>query len=183
MTRHITGITPRALSEEELDLLRVNGTKVNYWAICPRKLWFFSKGITMEHTFDRVALGRLLHRESYRNLPRRDVLIDNLIRLDVLEGQEKVLEVKYSRKFSDAARLQVAYYLLYLKHLGAGDLVGELRFPRDRRREEVRLTPDLEAKLAEALRNIREIENSPRPPDVAFQSYCLRCAYAELCWG
>ncbi len=182
MKYHTTPVS-KALSEEELDLLRVNGTKVNYWAICPRKLWFFAKRITMEHTADRVALGRLLHRESYSKLPRRDVLIHNLIRVDVVEGEEKILEVKYSRKFSDAARLQVAYYLLYLKHLGAGDMVGELRVPRDPRREEVRLTPDLEAKVADALRGIREIEQSPRPPHVQFQSHCLRCAYAELCWG
>jgi len=101
----------------------------------------------------------------------------------LLEHESKVLEVKHSRKLVDAARLQVAYYLLYLRWLGAGELVGELRFPKERRREEVRLTPELEAQVLEALRDIQRIEQLPSPPEVAFMSICRVCAYCEFCWG
>jgi CRISPR-associated exonuclease Cas4 len=172
-----------AITDEEFEELRTNGTKVNYWAVCPRKLWLFARGVRLEPLSDRVALGRLFHQQAYPESRRRELLIDNLIKIDLLEAENKVLEVKYSRKLVDAARLQLAYYLIYLRRLGAGDLTGELRFPRERRREELKLTPDLEARVAEALRGVARVEAMPDPPQVDFMPICRVCAYAELCWG
>jgi CRISPR-associated exonuclease Cas4 len=174
---------PPLISDEEFAALRTNGIKVNYWAVCSRKLWLFAKGVRLEATSDRVLLGRLLHEGAYTHLPRREVMLDELVRVDVLEGQGRVLEVKHSRRLVQAARLQVAYYLLYLRHLGAGPLVGELRFPKERRRQEVHLTPELEAQVAEALRGIAQVEALPTPPAVDYMPICRSCAYAELCWG
>jgi len=62
-------------------------------------------------------------------------------------------------------------------------VAGELRFPKERRREEVRLTPELEAEVAEALRGVARIEAMPSPPHVEYMPICRSCAYAELCWG
>jgi CRISPR-associated exonuclease Cas4 len=169
-------------SEEEFEQLRTNGIKVNYWAVCQRKVWLFAKGLRMEPLSDRVRLGRLLHEHAYSDLSRRDLLIDELIRVDLLE-HDKVLEVKHSRRMVHAARLQVAYYLMYLRWLGAGELTGELRFPKERRKEEIRLTSELEAQVSEALRDIERIERLPTPPQASFLSLCQTCAYAELCWG
>ncbi|MBE3577935.1 MAG: CRISPR-associated protein Cas4 [Limnochordales bacterium] len=172
-----------AMPDEEFDRLRTNGIKLHYWAVCHRKVWLYAKGLRMEPLSDRVALGRLLHERVYPDIPRREVLIDDLIKIDVLEADNKVLEVKHSRKLADAARLQVAYYLMYLKRLGAGDLVGELRFPKERRREEVRLTAELESRVADALREIRRTEELPSPPPADFSATCRACAYSDLCWG
>lgn len=169
------------LSDEEFERLRVGGLKVNYFNVCPRKLWLFSHGIRMEPSSERVLLGKLLHERAYPDLPRKEVMIDDLIKIDVVG--ERVLEVKYSRKLIEAARLQLAYYLYYLKRLGAGDLVGELRFPRERRREEVRLGLELEQKVEEVLRRISEIESLPHPPEASLTLLCRPCSYAELCWG
>lgn len=163
--------------------LFTNGIKVNYVVICHRKLWLYSRGIRLEPLSERVALGRLLHEKTYNWLSTKEVLINNLIKVDVLEGEGKILEIKYSKKLSDAARLQVAYYLYYLKKIGAGELTGELRYPKERRREEIRLTNELESKVEEALKRIREIELQPFPPEVSYSSLCRLCAYIELCWG
>jgi len=171
------------LTDDEFIALRTGGLKVNYWAVCPRKLWLFSKGLRQEHTSDRVLLGQVLHQRFRLHTPRREVMLDELIKVDILEGQGRVLEVKYSRKLAEAARLQVAYYLMYLRRLGAGELVGELRFPKERRREEVRFTPELEEKVAQALRGIAQVEALDSPPRVEWMSICRACAYAELCWG
>jgi CRISPR-associated exonuclease Cas4 len=171
------------LSDEEFEALRTNGIKVNYWVVCHRKVWLYAKGVRLEPLSDRVALGRLLHERAYPDLPRREVLLDDLIKVDLLEHSQKILEVKHSRKLVEAARLQVAYYLLYLRWLGAGELTGELRFPKERRREEVRLTLELETQVMEALRDIQRIEAMPTPPEVDFMPICRVCAYCELCWG
>ena len=172
-----------ALTNEEFETLRTNGIKVNYWVVCHRKVWLYAKGLRLEPLSDRVALGQLLHERAYPDLPRREVLLDDLIKVDLLEHSQKILEVKHSRKLVDAARLQVAYYLLYLRWLGAGELTGELRFPKERRKEEVRLTPELEAQVIEALHDIQRIEAMPAPPEAPFMPICRVCAYCELCWG
>lgn len=137
----------------------------------------------METLSDRVALGRLLHEETYRELSYREIMLDDLIKIDFIGPEEKVLEVKYSRKLLDAARLQVAYYLMYLEHIGAGELVGEIRFPRERRTEEIRLSPEIRVRVLEALRDIQRIETLPNPPQVTVNPLCKSCAYLELCWG
>lgn len=170
-------------SDEEFKQLRTNGIKVNYWAVCQRKVWLYSKGLRMETFSDRVALGKLFHERAYPDLPRREILIDDLIKIDLIERESKLLEVKHSCKLVDAARLQVGYYLLYLKWLGTGELIGELRFPKERRKEEVRLTSELERQVTEALRDIQRIEQLPSPPQVEFMPICRVCAYCELCWG
>ncbi|MGB9887986.1 MAG: CRISPR-associated protein Cas4 [Moorellales bacterium] len=169
------------MTGEEFEELRTN--KVNYYVVCPRKLWLYAKGLRMEPTSERLALGRLLHQHAYSWRSRREAVIDGLIRVDVIEGQDKILEVKYSQKLAEAARLQLAYYLAYLKHLGAGVLAGELRFPRQKRTEEVALTPELERRVEEVLRQVRQVELSPEAPAADFTSVCRVCAYAELCWG
>lgn len=171
------------MTDEEFAQLKTNGIKVNYYVVCPRKLWLYSHDIRMEQESDRVALGRLLHERAYGEKPRRELLIDNLIKVDLLESEGKVLEVKYSQRMKEAARRQVLYYLYYLKRLGVAGLTGELRFPKERRRESVALTEDAEREVETTLWEIRQVERLPEPPRVEFMPICRRCAYLELCWG
>lgn len=169
--------------QEDFERLRTNGVKVNYWVVCQRKLWLYARGLRMEALSERVSLGRLLHEQTYESSKWRELMLDNLIKIDLLHPGEKVLEIKYSRKLADAARLQVAYYLMYLKYRGAGDFIGEIRFPRERRKEEVQLSPEIETRVLEALRDIQRIEALPSPPQVVMSPLCKTCAYCELCWG
>ena len=171
------------MTDQEFEELKTNGIKVNYCVVCPRKLWLYVKGLRMEPLSERVALGRLLHQDAYSWISRREAVIEGLVKVDVIEGQDKILEVKYSQKLAEAARVQLAYYLLYLKRIGAGELTGELRFPRQKRAEEVRLTPELEHQVEEVLRQVRQVEQSAAAPPAEFGSLCRVCAYAELCWG
>ncbi|NPA54693.1 MAG: Dna2/Cas4 domain-containing protein, partial [Aquificae bacterium] len=103
-------------TEDDFDKLKTTGTKVNYYFVCKRKLWLFSRGIGLEGSSERVSLGKLLHESSYKR-HRKSVLIDNLIAIDLVSSQE-VGEVKYSDKLKEAARWQLLYYLFYLKRLG-----------------------------------------------------------------
>jgi len=171
------------LSEGETSIPLYTGTQVNYYAVCHRKLWLYSHRLELEKASDKVALGALLHETAYSRMPRREALIDSLIKVDILEGGGRVLEVKYSQKMVEAARLQVLYYLYYLKRKGLTGLVGELRFPRQRRREEVHLTAEGEREVEEALRGIEQVIALAAPPQAERTPVCRRCAYAEFCWG
>ena len=116
----------------------ITGTEVHYFALCPRKLWWFSHGIEQEHSGgasgtstaqENVALGTLLHEESYPGARRKDVLIDGLIRLDFTESGV-VHEVKKSRGALHATRMQLCYYLYYLKHEKGIETTGRDRLPQ-----------------------------------------------------
>ena len=170
------------LPEASFEGLRTNGVKVNYFFICKRKLWLYSKNLTMESGSDQVSLGRLLHDRAYRYQPKREIMIDNLIKIDLLESSV-IHEVKYSKKMEDAHRWQLLYYLYYLKQLGLEGLKGEINYPKLRRKEEVELSSEAEAKMPQTLRDIRQIENLSEPPDNSFSRICKACSYAELCWG
>ncbi len=167
------------IGENDFDKLKTTGTKVNYYFICKRKLWLFSKGIGLEGSSEKVSLGKLLHENSYKRY-KRSVLIDNLIAIDVVSSQE-VREVKYSDKLKDAARWQLLYYLFYLKRLGV-EKRGVINYPKLRKKEEVALTPEIEEKLFEILKGIREFEKLPTPPPPQKLPYCKKCSYYELCF-
>jgi len=115
----------------DFQLLKTNGIKINYLHVCERKLWLFDRGIGMEQTSDKVLLGKLLGEYSYPREETRDVMIDNLIRIDILDD-ETIREVKYSNKLAEADRIQLLYYLYYLKRLGI-EKKGIINYPKMRR--------------------------------------------------
>ena len=173
---------------ENLADMRVGGTEVHYYVLCPRKLWWFSHGLEQEHVTggvgaENVALGQLLHQDSYPGKPRKDVLIDDLLRLDFTEAGA-VHEIKKSRGALQATRFQLLYYLYYLKHEKGVETVGVIDFPKERRREDVVLTPALEDEVRRIVDGVQATRRLPVPPPVpAPMSVCKKCAYQDLCWG
>lgn len=162
--------------------VHVTGTQVNYYFVCKRKLWLFSHHITMEHTSDRVALGKLLGEERYPR-EKKDIDIDGKIRIDFLDVQGGVLhEVKHSPAVEEAHIWQVKYYLWYLKQKGIDGLTGEINYPRMRRKEKVFLTRQDEKELEHVLNSIEKVRNNEPMPDRINKKFCRKCSYFEFCW-
>lgn len=160
--------------------LRVQGVKINYYYVCKRKLWLFSKGITMEHNSNRVLSGKVVHESSYPRLKKKEILVDDLLKLDIVDG-EYIREVKMSSKMSEADRMQLLYYLYYLKQKGV-EKKGLVNYVKEKRVEEVELTTKDEKKIENMLKQINEIANYSSPPKVRELPYCKKCAYYELCY-
>ncbi|WP_376793236.1 CRISPR-associated protein Cas4 [Thermoflexus sp.] len=158
------------------------GLQLNYLQVCPRKLWLSAHHARMEADAEAVALGRLIHERSYRDRPRRSLLLENLIALDVLEDEGAVLEIKHAPTFVEAARLQLRYYLYFLWRRGVKQR-GELRFPRQRRRETVELDAAAIAEVEAALEEAARITALSIPPTIPWTPACRRCAYAPMCWS
>ncbi|WP_456455784.1 CRISPR-associated protein Cas4 [Thermovibrio sp.] len=165
----------------DFEELKTNGLKVNYYFICKRKLWLFDKGLGMEDTSEKVILGKLLHEYSYPKERRKNVLIDNLISIDIV-NDETVSEVKYSKKMEEANRWQLYYYLFYLEQLGI-KRKGVINYPRQRKREKIELTDEIRRKLLKVLKEIKEILSLPQPLSVEKQPYCKKCAYYLFCFA
>ncbi len=160
--------------------MHITGVKVEYYYICHTKLWLFSHNITLERENELVEMGKLIHETSYRE--HREVRIDDIAIDFIRRGENiEVHEVKKSSKMEKAHRMQVIYYLYYLKKRGI-EARGVIDYPRARRRVEVELTPEDEREIEETLRDIERIVEGPAPPPRK-KGICRKCAYYEFCFG
>jgi len=174
--------------EGSVRTLRVRGMEVHYYVLCPRKLWWFSHGFEQEHVHgtaghESVEIGRHLHETAYPDQRHREVLIDDLLRIDLTDSGA-VHEIKKSRGARRAAVFQLLYYLYYLKREMGIKTTGVIDYPRERRSQEVSLTPELEAELESILAGVQAVREMRVPPAVPEPlSICRKCAYQDLCWG
>ena len=162
--------------------LQFTGTQINYYFVCKRKLWFFSHNMTLESDSDLVLMGKLLHENSYKRKPMKELEIDR-IKIDFVEKSKEVHEVKRSRTIEDAHIYQLLYYLYFLKKSAGMEAKGMLDYPLLKKKVHVELTSDKETELAGILANVGSIINQDKPPEAEWKSYCKNCAYRELCWG
>ncbi|MFS0612771.1 CRISPR-associated protein Cas4 [Lederbergia ruris] len=158
----------------------VSGVQIQYYFICARKLWLFSKNIQLEEGHERVQAGKLLHERSYKSADKKELAIDN-IKIDAIDG-EYVREVKVTSRMTKADRWQLLFYLYELKKRGLNKK-GLISYTKEKRTEEVILTEDDEQKLDEIIDRIYEIMEQPQPPGVINAPICTKCAYYDFCYA
>lgn len=169
-------------NDNEIKFSSRTGTEVNYYFVCHRKLWLYAHQITMEQESDRVALGKLVHESSY-NREKKEIEIDDRIKLDFFQKNNTIHEVKLTDKMEDSHRWQLLYYLYYLKRKGMDNLLGEIDYPKLKQKTKVELTPELEIELETVLVKIGDVISLPKPPVMEYMKICRTCAYAEFCWS
>jgi CRISPR-associated exonuclease Cas4 len=156
------------------------GTQVNYYVICKRKLWLFSRNVRMEQESELVKLGKLVHESSYRRT--KELTLGNIAVDFIKKGDQLVLhEVKKTRKMKKAHVTQMLYYLYYLKQKGV-EAAGKIDYPKIRKTEDVELTPEREREVENILQSITEILSRGKPPEVEKKRICRKCSYFEFCW-
>ncbi len=170
------------ISYDEIKDLKFKGTQVAYAVVCERKLWLFSKGIALEHTSDRVSLGKFLDETSFK---RQEGFSDDNVSIDFITSEEGIIihEVKLSKSLEDAHLSQVRYYIYYLRGKGMTVSHGILHYPKLRRIKRVEFNEEDEKALKILLSKMEEILALPSPPAVVEKPYCRKCAYFEFCYG
>lgn len=166
-----------------IDSLNITGTAINYLYICERKLWLYRHHLEMEHTSDAVDLGKQLHEESYPRQKDREMNIDNLVKVDFIDKQGILHDIKSSPFMETAHIMQLCYYLYLLKQKGVSNRKGIINYPRQQKTTEVELTPEKEKEVEKAIVKIKEITALPTPPHVEYMNICKSCSYQELCWS
>lgn len=159
----------------------ISGLHIQYYFVCKRKLWLYSKNIGFEEENERVLDGKLLHDKAYNYADQKELMIDQHFKIDVLDG-EYVREVKLSRKMKKADRYQLLFYLYQLKKRG---LVrkGLISYTKEKRTEEVILTDEGEKRLKKVIREIENIIQSKSVPPLLKKPYCKSCAYFDFCFA
>lgn len=161
----------------------ITGTAINYLYICKRKLWFFQNHLEMEHTSEYVDIGQLLHEDTYPREKRREWLIDGVVRIDFVDKDGILHDIKSGPAMETAHVMQLCYYLYLLKQKGVTDRKGVINYPRQRRTTEVELTVDRERELETAIEKVTQIAALPTPPHADYMKICKSCSYQELCWS
>ncbi|WP_297466891.1 CRISPR-associated protein Cas4 [Thermococcus sp.] len=168
------------MEEYPLDQLLIGGTEINYLFICPTKLWYFARGITMEQESEWVDLGRFLHERRYAN-EEKEVQIGS-IKIDFIRRGEniEVHEVKLEKSMERAHEMQALYYLYYLKRLGI-KAKAVVHYPKLNETKEVTLE-GREGEVEDAIREVQRVKSLPAPPEPVKSKKCRKCAYYGLCW-
>ncbi len=160
--------------------LTITATQINYYFVCHRELWFFSHQVNMEQNSELVALGKLLHENSYKR-EEKEVQIGP-IKIDFIGKDRVIHEVKKTPSIEEAHTWQLKYYLWYLKQLGVENLKGEIDYPKLKKRTEIVLSKEDEEQIIKIIKEIEQIVNSPEIPQIINKSRCKKCSYYELCY-
>lgn len=163
-----------------IDFPRVTGTEVNYYLICKKKLWLFSRQITMEQSSQKVEIGRVIHEESFQR-EKKEILIDDTIAIDFAEKQLTIHETKSTKAMDKASRYQLLYYLYYLEKKGIEGIKGVVHYYKNRTTEEISLTEEDRNELDTIIKAVEEIKHAASPPYVERTRLCDKCSYFELC--
>jgi len=161
-----------------------NGTHIHYYFVCWRKLWLFANGISMEHTSEVVADGKLLHETSY---PQRadkytEISIDG-VKIDFYDAKNKVIhETKRSNSVEKAHEWQLKYYIYVLKKNGIDGVTGILEYPKLRITEEMVLSDEDIAYIEGIIPEIESIMIATTCPPRIKKGLCKSCAYFDFCW-
>lgn len=158
----------------------VGGLHVQYFAVCKRKLWLYSKQIGFETEHEKVIEGTVLHENSYRR-KKKEYNISNHAVVDVVD-QEYIQETKLSSKMQKADELQLLYYLYLLKLRGI-DKKGRIAYTKEKKVIDVELTEEKEKEIKRILAEIHTILEEPFAPKLKKKPYCKSCAYYDFCYA
>jgi len=165
------------------DDLHVTGTLVWYYYICPREVWLMARNLVPDQDDSNIDLGRFIHENTYQR-DKKEISLGH-IKLDIMrkeKGQLVIGEVKKTSKYKKSATMQLAFYLYELKMAGI-EAVGELMFPKEKKKVKIELNDKLINEIEKAKHEILKIIYRESPPEPNKIGFCRNCAYAEFCWA
>lgn len=163
-----------------MEEINVSGIQVYYYYVCPRKLWYYTNGLSMESDNENVLLGKKIDDLTYSKR-KKHILIDNTINIDFIAEHNILHEVKKSRAIEEASIAQLKYYLFYLKERGVDNLKGRIDYPLLKQSVNVELSSEDEQEMKYVVQEIKRIVSCALPPKYNKQKICKKCAYYDLC--
>ncbi len=158
----------------------VGGVHVKYLYHCPRQLWLYARGLRPEALSEAVQMGEAVHDTSYRRATPIDL---GAAKLDDLDGDLWVHEIKSASKPSTADEAQAIHYCYRLRKVGVEAQGAVLHYPKTRRTRRITYTPDHAAKAEKDIANVLDTVASPTSPQRLERAACRGCSYQDYCWS
>ena len=160
----------------------MNGTLINYYYICKRKLWLSYNKINLESNSEDVLIGKELHNELNKS-KNTEIELDG-IKIDKLTD-DYVIEVKKSDSNIQASIMQLKYYLYILNSYNIKK-DGKLKIiEKDKTTRDIKIKYDkkVEKEVKDTIIEIEKIINNSTIPSLNKDiKKCKKCSYYEFCW-
>ena len=160
----------------------MNGTLINYYYICKRKLWLSYNKINLESNSEDVLIGKELHNELNKS-KNTEIELDG-IKIDKLTD-DYVIEVKKSDSNIKASIMQLKYYLYILNSYNIKK-DGKLKIiEKDKTTRDIKIKYDkkVEQEVKDTIIEIEKIINNSTIPTINKDiKKCKKCSYYEFCW-
>lgn len=162
--------------------MNITGNLVNAYFICKRKFWLYARQLNPDPDVDLLLFGRLISENTYPR-EKKEIILDGA-KIDFVKRLDQhiiVCEVKKSSQGFEAAKMQLAFYLMKLKEKGI-HVKGEILIPKEKKIIPFELTSDIEMFL---INSIKEMQNliAQKIPPVVESSFCKNCAFVEFCYA
>lgn len=158
----------------------IGGVHIKYLHHCRRQLWLYGRGFRPEMHSDLVQFGEAVHETSYSRTAPVDL---GAARLDFIDGENWVHEVKSSSGPAEADEAQIIHYCYRLRQAGIDARGGILHYPKTRRTHRVMFPENGTAKALEDIdAALAVLTSSPSPPRIG-RAGCRDCSYLDYCWA
>ncbi|GLU46291.1 CRISPR-associated protein Cas4 [Nocardiopsis ansamitocini] len=158
----------------------VGGVHVKYLHHCHRQLWLYARGFRPESLSSSVQMGEAVHETSYRRASPVDL---GSARLDDLDGDLWVHEIKSSSKPSPADEAQAIHYCYRLRAVGVEAKGAVLHYPKTRRTQRIPYVPEHETQAQTDIADVLATVTSPVSPQRLARTACRGCSYQDYCWS
>lgn len=157
----------------------VGGVHVKYLHHCRRQLWLYARGIRPEYLSAAVQLGEAVHDTSYARTTPVDL---GAARLDHVDGQHVVHEVKSSSRPTTADEAQAIHYCYRLNGVGIAAQGAVLHYPKTRRTKRISYGTAEAARAADDIAVVLSVASLPTSPPRLARSACRGCSFVDYCW-
>lgn len=161
--------------------MNITGTMVYYYFICKRRLWYFANKINTAQNSELVQIGKIIDETTYKR-EKKEILIDNTIKIDFISNGTVLHEVKKSKSMEEAEIWQLKYYMYYLERKGIKNIKAEINFPLLRETKKIILEDEDREVLKNVVISIENIVEQDKPPKVIDSKICKKCSYFDLCY-
>ena len=161
--------------------MNVTGIMIYYYFICKRKLWYFLNEINMEQNSELVSIGKAIDETAYIR-EKKGILIDNTINIDFIKNGATLHEIKKTKSIEEAGIWQIKYYMYYLDKRGVKNIKAQIDYPLIRETKDIYLEDSDKEILENIEKNIYDIKEMEKPPEIINEKICKRCSYFDLCY-
>jgi CRISPR-associated exonuclease Cas4 len=157
----------------------VGGVHIKYLYHCRRQLWLYARGMRPEALSSLVAIGEAVHDTSYA----RDSPVDlGAARIDFIDAQIWVHEVKSSARPTEADTAQAVHYCHRLQALGMPAQGAVLHYPATRRTIRIPYDDDQAHRAENDIADVLSVVDQPESPPRLPRTRCRGCSYFDYCW-
>ncbi len=157
----------------------IGGVHIKYLYHCPRQLWLYIRGLRPEFLSHHVQFGEAVHDTSY---PRSHPVDLGAARLDDLDGNLWVHEIKSSARPSDADRAQARHYCYRLHEIGVPARGAILHYPTVRRTITLDYDADQADLAATDIHRALDCATATNSPQRLTRAACRGCSFHDYCW-